>query len=523
MLVNSDTMTWYTGKNASGTTYYWSEAGVSQYDRPADFDELVARYEMEKLERVVAAPPPPAPPPAPLPAQPLEAHEATPLLAPAHLLAPPPAPSPVPPPPTPPSVAPSPSDFDELCLKTSLRDWLSKLLDSRILDRTHAALEREEVFSVADLAMFCALPRFNECLTALTREKVINALKDEGLISSTAPSPPSPLGPGDSTPDWLAEASGILLEKTEAQVPAAVAAPASAPAVNAVIQSPRRPSRRSQSFQRREQRASSPRRGHGESQREQPPSSGPISRTEIAPLRNLISRAEIAPLGNLVCKFFHKGTCTRGAGCRFLHPSEGANGAASGGDPGLGGGQDDGAGGDGGEGGDRGVGGHCFLCGAQGHWKRDCPLALAQKTGVAVVGGRSGRGAPLVAVSVLSNAPTTAPGIASVSAAHPTSTQQFLQPKSEVAAWKQVGTPSRSQRPRSASFGLSLARKADKTSDAAAAVDVPPPPPEMEASEDAPADGGTSRGLKRSASLRRREQRKRAAEREKAAAAVGGL
>ena len=213
--MNSDTMTWYTGKNASGTTYYWSEAGVSQYDRPADFDELVARYEMEKLERVVAAPPPPAPPPAPLPAQPLEAHEATPLLAPAHLLAPPPAPSPVPPPPTPPSVAPSPSDFDELCLKTSLRDWLSKLLDSRILDRTHAALEREEVFSVADLAMFCALPRFNECLTALTREKMLNALKDEGLISSTAPAPSSPPGPDDSTPDWLAEASGVLLEKPE--------------------------------------------------------------------------------------------------------------------------------------------------------------------------------------------------------------------------------------------------------------------------------------------------------------------
>ena len=62
VLVNSDTMTWYTGKNASGTTYYWSEAGVSQYDRPADFDELVARYEMEKLERVVAAPPPGAGP-----------------------------------------------------------------------------------------------------------------------------------------------------------------------------------------------------------------------------------------------------------------------------------------------------------------------------------------------------------------------------------------------------------------------------------------------------------------------------
>ena len=98
VLVNSDTMVWYTGKDASGTTYFWNEAGVAQYDRPADFDELVARYEMEKLERVVAEPPPPAPPPAPLPAQPLEAHEATPLLAPAHLLAPPPAPSPVPPP-----------------------------------------------------------------------------------------------------------------------------------------------------------------------------------------------------------------------------------------------------------------------------------------------------------------------------------------------------------------------------------------------------------------------------------------
>ena len=164
VLVSSDTMVWYTGKNASGTTYFWNEAGVAQYDRPADFDESVARHEMEKLQCVVAAPPP-----------------------------------------TPPSVAPS--DFDELCLKTSLRDWLSKWLDCRILDRTHEALEREEVFSVADLAMFGALPRFNECLTALTREKVLNALKDEGLISSAAPAPPSPPGPDDSTPDWLAEAS----------------------------------------------------------------------------------------------------------------------------------------------------------------------------------------------------------------------------------------------------------------------------------------------------------------------------
>ncbi|KOO53323.1 hypothetical protein Ctob_016649, partial [Chrysochromulina tobinii] len=32
------------GKNASGN---WNEAGESQYDRPADFDELVARHEME--------------------------------------------------------------------------------------------------------------------------------------------------------------------------------------------------------------------------------------------------------------------------------------------------------------------------------------------------------------------------------------------------------------------------------------------------------------------------------------------
>jgi hypothetical protein len=82
VLVSSDTMVWYTGKNDSGTTYFWNEAGVAQYDRPADFDESVARHEMEKLQCVVAAPPP-----------------------------------------TPPSVAPS--DFDELCLKTSLRDWLS--------------------------------------------------------------------------------------------------------------------------------------------------------------------------------------------------------------------------------------------------------------------------------------------------------------------------------------------------------------------------------------------------------------
>eukprot|EP00900_Chrysochromulina_parva_P027530 jgi/Chrpa1/9410/Chrysochromulina_OHIO_Genome00019899-RA len=103
--------------------------------------------------------------------------------------------------------------------ETSLRDWLSKSLDCRILDRTLEALEREDVFFVADLAMFCALPRFNECLTALTREKVLNALKDEGLISSTAPVPPSPLGPDDSTPDWLAEAECIVFEKPETPPP----------------------------------------------------------------------------------------------------------------------------------------------------------------------------------------------------------------------------------------------------------------------------------------------------------------
>ena len=87
---------WYTGKDASGTTFYWNEAGVPQYDRPADFDEMATRHEMEKLQRVVAAPPT-APPPAPLPAQPLEAHEATPMVVPAQLrmLAPPPAPLPM--------------------------------------------------------------------------------------------------------------------------------------------------------------------------------------------------------------------------------------------------------------------------------------------------------------------------------------------------------------------------------------------------------------------------------------------
>ena len=103
--------------------------------------------------------------------------------------------------------------------ETSLRDWLSKSLDCRILDRTLEALEREDVFFVADLAEFCALPRFTECLTALTRERVLNALKDEGLISSTAPVPPSPLGPDDSTPDWLAEAECIVFEKPETPPP----------------------------------------------------------------------------------------------------------------------------------------------------------------------------------------------------------------------------------------------------------------------------------------------------------------
>ena len=52
VLVNSDTMVWNAGKNASGTTYYWNKAGESQYDRPADFDELVARHEMERWVEV---------------------------------------------------------------------------------------------------------------------------------------------------------------------------------------------------------------------------------------------------------------------------------------------------------------------------------------------------------------------------------------------------------------------------------------------------------------------------------------
>ena len=36
-------MGWNTAKDASGTTYYWNEAGASQYERPADFDEKVAQ------------------------------------------------------------------------------------------------------------------------------------------------------------------------------------------------------------------------------------------------------------------------------------------------------------------------------------------------------------------------------------------------------------------------------------------------------------------------------------------------
>jgi len=147
-------MVWYTGKDASGTTFYWNEAGVPQYDRPADFDEMATWHEMEKLQRVVAAPPA-APQPAPLPAQPLEAHEAAPMVASAQLrmLAPQPAPQPMvaqahlltpwaapwaaqwpapPPAPPPPSVAPS--DFDELCMKVIKAGDMTSVIDDKVRD-----------------------------------------------------------------------------------------------------------------------------------------------------------------------------------------------------------------------------------------------------------------------------------------------------------------------------------------------------------------------------------------------------
>ena len=69
----------------------------------------------------------------------------------------------------------------------SLRHWLTQCLDHRIVDKTLESLAAEDVFTVGDLNVLRSLPRFTQLLTAVTRQKISDALDAHAL-------PRKPLG-----------------------------------------------------------------------------------------------------------------------------------------------------------------------------------------------------------------------------------------------------------------------------------------------------------------------------------------
>ena len=87
-----------------------------------------------------------------------------------------------------------------------LRYWLlnSARLDNRIIDRTVDALTNEDVFSVADLHSLNRVGRLEQLFTAVTSDKIAQALYAEALSKG-------PTGREDgSVPNWLSEAEGEL-------------------------------------------------------------------------------------------------------------------------------------------------------------------------------------------------------------------------------------------------------------------------------------------------------------------------
>ena len=89
-----------------------------------------------------------------------------------------------------------------------LRHWLvhNARLDHRIIDRTIEELSKEDVFTVADLAVLRGTLRWLEMSTAVSRAKMAHALDNDAL-------PLKPLGIDiDTAPDWLAEAGAALLK-----------------------------------------------------------------------------------------------------------------------------------------------------------------------------------------------------------------------------------------------------------------------------------------------------------------------
>ena len=87
-----------------------------------------------------------------------------------------------------------------------LRYWLlnNARLDNRIIDRTVDALTNEDVFSVADLHSLNRVGRLEQLFTAVTSDKIAQALYAEALSKG-------PTGREDgSVPNWLSEAEGEL-------------------------------------------------------------------------------------------------------------------------------------------------------------------------------------------------------------------------------------------------------------------------------------------------------------------------
>ena len=206
-----------------------------------------------------------------------------------------------------------------------LRAWLlnTACLNQSIVDKTLATLAAEEVFEVSDLTLLRTLPRFSQCLTAVTREKIVKAL-------GIADEPPlSPTGGDDEVPDWLQEAGAML--GVEGHDEAATApAPAVAVKVPAPEPTPQAPRRRSQSFTRRgeRRRANSPARG------------------ERTISTSGVGSAAMVPAQPDTCQFFLRGRCHFGSKCRLVHPEGGEGSLVT-----------------------------CFVCGEAGHKAKSCPQA----------------------------------------------------------------------------------------------------------------------------------------------------
>ena len=253
---------------------------------------------------------------------------------------------------------PPPSESD------TMRHWLQHIvgLDSRIVERTASALEKEECFTVSDVVLLAKLPRFEEIFTAVTRTKLWAALR-----APEDATPQLPVAPDDSIPAWLTEASAMLDPVTSG---------AQAPAPAAVSQQPRQPRRRSSSFSSRRPRgerarAASPAplltkggngRDNGGSSGDGDGGDGSGVASTPTTASDRATEGGALTVGK-VCKFYLRGMCHFGSKCRNLHP-DGQEGSAI----------------------------VCAACGERGHKLKDCMKGgLAAACGPVAADARAAR------------------------------------------------------------------------------------------------------------------------------------